>query len=270
MDINNFAHYLDIKHRKITPLWPQSNAHAETFNRRLRKVVQSAKIEGKSWKQEIYNFLRNYRATPHASTGKSPAELMFPGRAYRIRIPQPQRLYDDKEVRDKDDLSKSRMKKYADSRNNIMIEKFHIDDMVLVKQKKLNKLTPPFNPVPHRIIAIKGSMITARCSKTNRVITRNSSFFKKLKGKNTKKSPNMVREDAAAHVSDDDIELPGHNSEGDENEELGESDVENSESNGSIDEVPEMIEPRRNPARERNRPQYLQDDIRSMINLGHS
>ena len=257
-DMKNFARYLDIKHRKITPLWPQANAHAETFNRRLRKVVQSAKIEGKNWKQELYGFLRNYMATPHASTGKSPAELMFPGRSYRIRIPQPQPLYDDREVRDKDELSKSRMKKYADSRNNLMVELFHIDDMVLVKQKKLNKLTPPFNPVPHQIIAIKGSMITARC----RCITRNSSFFKDLNKKKNKNQPSyIVQRNDTAEISDDDtiisndINIPGHTFEFEENYESDESDHEHcSESNDFVLENPEIIAPRRNPPRKRNRP----------------
>ena len=39
-------------------------------------------------KQEIYNFLRNHRSTPHTNTDKSPADLMFPGRNYRTRIPE--------------------------------------------------------------------------------------------------------------------------------------------------------------------------------------
>ena len=82
IEIKSFASYLDIKHRRITPLWPQANSHVETFNRRLRKLVQSAKIENKEWKRELYKFMRNYRATPHQSTLKSPAELMFPGRNY--------------------------------------------------------------------------------------------------------------------------------------------------------------------------------------------
>ena len=38
-DLKEFASYLNMKHRRITPLWPQANAHAETFNRRLRKAI---------------------------------------------------------------------------------------------------------------------------------------------------------------------------------------------------------------------------------------
>ena len=35
-----------IRHRKITPLWPQANAQAEAFNNPLMKSVRSASISG--------------------------------------------------------------------------------------------------------------------------------------------------------------------------------------------------------------------------------
>ena len=97
-EFKSFSNYMNIKHRRITPLWPQANASAESFNKRLRKVLQSAILENKNWKQEIYNFLRNYRATPHTSTDKSPADLMFPGRNYRTRIPDIKKIYHDEEM----------------------------------------------------------------------------------------------------------------------------------------------------------------------------
>ena len=50
---------------------------AENFMKLLNKAIKTATVEGKSWRQELYKFLRNYRATPHVTTGKSPAELLF-------------------------------------------------------------------------------------------------------------------------------------------------------------------------------------------------
>ena len=41
------------------------------------KVLCAANVEHKNWKQELYKFLRNYRASPHTTTGKSPVEIMF-------------------------------------------------------------------------------------------------------------------------------------------------------------------------------------------------
>ena len=173
-EITLFANYLNMKHAKITPYWPQANSTAENFNRCLRKTVQTAKVEHKNWKQEIYRFIRNYKATPHPSTEKSPAQLMFPGRSYRTRLPEPKRAYDDEEVRKTDETSKTKMKLLADNNRNARISTFSLGDTVLVKQKKLNKLSPPFNPSPHTIVQMKGSMITAKMNGTNTWVTRNS------------------------------------------------------------------------------------------------
>ena len=66
-----------IKHQKITPLWPQANAEAENFMKPLTKAVRCAQAEGRDWKKNLFRFLLNYRATPHSSTGVTPAELLF-------------------------------------------------------------------------------------------------------------------------------------------------------------------------------------------------
>lgn len=73
-------------HRKITPRWPRANAQAESFNKLMMKAVRAAHVEKKNWKQELYRFLRQYRNTPHPSTGFSPFTLMF-GRDTRTKFP---------------------------------------------------------------------------------------------------------------------------------------------------------------------------------------
>ena len=54
-----------IKHHRVTPLWPQANGEAESFMKPLGKAVKAAKLEGKDWKEELYEFLLAYRTTPH-------------------------------------------------------------------------------------------------------------------------------------------------------------------------------------------------------------
>ncbi len=85
-DLANFTTHLGIHHRKITPYWPQANGEVERFMRTLKKAISTATVEGKSWQQELHKFLRNYRATPHQTTGTSPAELLF-GRPINIKLP---------------------------------------------------------------------------------------------------------------------------------------------------------------------------------------
>ena len=52
-----------------------------------------------------------------------------------------------------------------------------VDDRVLAKQPRKNELSSPFNPYPYPLIAQKGSMFTAKNSKTDHELTRNQTHF---------------------------------------------------------------------------------------------
>ena len=80
----------------------------------MKKILQTARILRPNWQQELNNFLRNYRAAPHATTGRGPAELMFSRKEYNVKLPQMPQLYSDKELREKDSFAKSEMKYYAE------------------------------------------------------------------------------------------------------------------------------------------------------------
>ena len=64
-DFAKFADVLGFKHRKVTPLWPRANGEVERFVKTMKKCVKAAKSEGKNWRKEMQEFLRNYRTTPH-------------------------------------------------------------------------------------------------------------------------------------------------------------------------------------------------------------
>ena len=83
----NFAQYMGFTHRKIMPRWPQANGIAERLMRSLKKVYQTAHAEHKSSQQALNQFLRNYRATAHPTTGKSPSSLLLQHEA-RTRLPE--------------------------------------------------------------------------------------------------------------------------------------------------------------------------------------
>ncbi len=85
---SDYCEFMGIQHNSITPLHPQANGLVENFNRMINKVVRTSSIERKCWKQELFKFLCNYRATPHTTTGKSPAELLFQTGPYRVRLPE--------------------------------------------------------------------------------------------------------------------------------------------------------------------------------------
>ena len=86
-EFENFLEIQGIQHRKVTPYWPQANAEVERFNRTIEKAIRTAHVEGKDWRTDMFTFLLNYRATPHAMTGASPA-LLHLGREIRTKVPQ--------------------------------------------------------------------------------------------------------------------------------------------------------------------------------------
>ena len=86
-DFQKFATHFGFTHRRITPMWPRANGEAERLMRTLEKAIRTAVIEGKNWRQELFTFLRQYRATPHSTTGKSPSELLN-GRKLKSTLPQ--------------------------------------------------------------------------------------------------------------------------------------------------------------------------------------
>lgn len=86
-DLSKFASVLGFKHRTVTPLWPRANGQEERFMRTLKNAIEATKASGRPWKGELCELLRNYRVTPHASTGKPPAPVMF-NRRLRVKLPE--------------------------------------------------------------------------------------------------------------------------------------------------------------------------------------
>ena len=56
-DYTRYLETLGITPKFSTPLWPQGNAQAERFMQGLRKVLQTAKIQNRPWRQELSRFL---------------------------------------------------------------------------------------------------------------------------------------------------------------------------------------------------------------------
>ena len=190
----NYVKYCGFVHRKITPRWPRANAQAESFNKPLMKCVKSAYVEGKNWKQELYRFLRQYRATPHTSTGYTPFQLLFQREA-TTRLPEitkqetirDRRIDMDEIARQNDERSKSHSKTYQDKKNHARKSEIDIGDKVLIQNEMPTKTSSKYKPIPYTVKEKKGPMISVENNSGHRV-TRNSSMMKKinpsLKGRN--------------------------------------------------------------------------------------
>ena len=136
------------------------------------KIVRIAPMQGMPWKQQLNIFLREYRSTPHSTTGKSPSELLFQG-GMNTKIPLacPITIRTDSEVR-KDTDAKAKMKVHSDERRHATLSNIKPGDTVLCRQLKKNKLTTPYNKEPLIVTIVKGTMVTA--GRNGYAITRNS------------------------------------------------------------------------------------------------
>ena len=162
-------------------LGPQANGEVERFMHVLKKVIRTSTAERKSWKQELYTFLRNYRATPHSTTGVPPATAMFQ-RPIRTRLPEPQRpAADDSDIREHDKSKKEAMKSNAEKHHQFRESNIKVGDTVLVKHNHhVGKLNTPFDIRPLKVVRVRGSRVTAQ--RGSYFITWNVSHFKVLTG----------------------------------------------------------------------------------------
>ena len=176
-----YSEYMGFKHRKITPLAPQANGQAENFMKNLGKVIRYSMNENKNWREEINKFLRNYRSTPHTTTGQPPSFLMF-SRNNACRLPRAYYSYHNDvrpEVRSRDALAKLKSKTYTDKHRRAKTIELNLGDEVIAKQKRNSKWKTRFGPEVFIVKATKGSMITVRNSSNTKEFTRDRSYFKK-------------------------------------------------------------------------------------------
>ena len=88
----------------------------------LGKVARTANVEKRDWKKAVNDFLRSYRATPHLSTGVSPAQLMYPQRRFKTELPQLfSKLSSDAAIKKFNEAATKRSKSYADLKRKVLL-----------------------------------------------------------------------------------------------------------------------------------------------------
>ena len=147
---NEFERYttaLGMEWKPSTPLWPQGNSNVESLIKPIGKVLQTAHLEGKNWKQGLQRFLLIYRTTPHVTTKVPPCELLF-NREIRGQLPElPAKkvLNKHRQAKDNIETKKAQSKEYYDKKHNTKESEIQKGDTVICLQKRTNKLTSKFS-----------------------------------------------------------------------------------------------------------------------------
>ena len=86
-EFEEFMRSNGVKHTKCAPYHPASNGQVERVVQILKTVLLKHTLDksGVSQRQRLQSFLLTYRTTPHATTGRTPAELLLK-RQLRTRL----------------------------------------------------------------------------------------------------------------------------------------------------------------------------------------
>ena len=181
-EFERFCDTCQIRHLTVTPLWPQANGLVERQNRTLLKAIRASVAEQRDWRESLQAFLLAYRTTPHPSTGKSPAELIY-GRELRTKLPEvdPPPAPGRRAVQAAHDRSGKRGKEYADRRRRATPHNIRVGDKVLVRvPRKVDKLSAAFFREPYTVVSVNGSQLTVRRPGDGKLFKRNSTFCKRF------------------------------------------------------------------------------------------
>ena len=130
----------------------------------LQKIFHTSAAEHLDHYLQIHDHLLQFHATPHPSTGKIPAELLF-GRKLHTKLPDlrpnpAKSRADILAARAADTEAKARMKMYKDNKSTVQPTAIRQGDKVLLKQQTI-KLNSVYNPKPYTVTRIWGSQIEA-------------------------------------------------------------------------------------------------------------
>ena len=144
-EMSDFAETCGYYHHHVTPEWPRANGAVERFNRSMKESIQAGNLEGSSFRESAQSLIQIYRSTPHTATGVSPHAAMHGGREMRTMLPL-MTSADPVIDRAREQQYKAKMTTKERKPHNLCA-----GDVVIVKQTKINKLMPTFNPTRLRL-----------------------------------------------------------------------------------------------------------------------
>ena len=141
----------------VSPEDPEANGLAEEFHENNEHIAHIEgnipHMEGKNHQQELYKFLRHYRATPHSSAGKAPAEVLF-NRPFQVRLPQKNEPAQDPVLSQRNLEAKAKQKTYKGAKTNTKPHNIKVEDRVLLIQRQ-SKSNPRYTQSHVKLLTSK-------------------------------------------------------------------------------------------------------------------
>ena len=115
--------------------------------------MKTAVAENKNWRTELQTFLLHYRATKHATTNVSPAELLF-NRSIKTKIPEMQRHTVPAKLRARDRRQKEKkIKFHANKTKPKSYRTFSVGQPVIILKQEKGKVLQTFENKVYRVIS---------------------------------------------------------------------------------------------------------------------
>ena len=169
-----FAKAENFHHRKITPHHPEANGEVENFMKLVKKTILRSHLANLNFMEEVQRVLQAYRNTPHPTTGKAPATLVY-------RKPSRIGQLDDAASKEKEDIveeilrqrvQEAKAKNDNRGKANVKEHSFYVGQKVLVDLGGER-----FEAEPFTVVDIKGSTISA-ANREGKVVCRDSTKYK--------------------------------------------------------------------------------------------
>ncbi|XP_028299780.1 uncharacterized protein LOC114461693 [Gouania willdenowi] len=159
-DFVAFTEGRGIKHIKTAFYHPQANGGVERFNQTLKNGLRAHMADGLSFSTSLQSTLLHYRATPHTTTGNSPALLML-GRELQLpldRLRPPVRVTSTATPSpgDRVDQQQRTMKRWFDRRHRVKPPTLTVSDWVRVRRPTRSHKLLSFWSAPTQITAQLG------------------------------------------------------------------------------------------------------------------
>lgn len=109
----------------------------------MEKVIKTAKMEHKNYKQKLNRMLRNYSTAPYNTTRFAPATALF-GVPMKTKLPELTTPCSDAKIRQRDQAAKAKMEEHAENKRCVKLSAIKEGEIISVKRDvtKKNSYTP--------------------------------------------------------------------------------------------------------------------------------